>query len=172
MEQLLECQARDHPTSTRGTLRRFRTRNPHLQTAQTQESAPIHVDEPDISEAVVRSLLHAQCPTWARAPVEYLATSGTDNAMWRMHLHDGPDMVVRLPRRPGATATALREMAVLQEIERAPIGALVRTPRVRHLGAPQESFPHPWSVLEWIDGDDAWTLRDVLDGRARPGAGR
>jgi aminoglycoside phosphotransferase (APT) family kinase protein len=41
----------------------------------------------------------------------------------------------------------------------------VNTPTVRHVGEPHDVFPHHWSVLEWIDGSDAWTLRNDLDGR-------
>jgi len=77
----------------------------------------IHDNEPDTGEAVVRSLLQAECPHWANAPIEYLRTSGTDNAMWRLRVDHGPDLVVRLPRRPGAAAGVLQEVAVLQRIE-------------------------------------------------------
>lgn len=44
-------------------------------------SERIHDDEPDTSESVVRALLRAELSQWAQSPVEYLATSGTDNAM-------------------------------------------------------------------------------------------
>ena len=128
--------------------------------------ATIHDDEPDTSELIVRSLLETECPNWAHLPVEYLATSGTDNAMWRIHVEAGPDMVVRLPRRPGAAASVLQETTVLQQLERESIGSIVQTPKVRHIGAPHDVFAHHWSVLEWIDGDDAWTLRHELDSRS------
>lgn len=125
---------------------------------------PIHDDEPDVGEAVVRALLGAECPQWSARPVEYLATSGTDNAMWRVHLDQGPDLVVRLPRRPHAAANVNHEVEVLAGIEGSPVAALVKTPAVRHRGRPHEVFPHPWSVLEWIEGMDAWTARHHLAG--------
>ncbi len=128
-------------------------------------SERIHDDEPDTSEPVVRSLLEAECPQWAQSPIEYLKTSGTDNAMWRISVADGPDMVIRLPRRPGAAAGVLHEAALLQQIEQTPIGSTVNTPKLRHVGEPHEVFPHHWTVLEWIHGSDAWTLRHDLDGR-------
>jgi aminoglycoside phosphotransferase (APT) family kinase protein len=128
-------------------------------------SERIHDDEPDTSGPVVRSLLEAECPRWSQSPIEYLATSGTDNAMWRISVDDGPDMVIRLPRRPGAAAGVLHEAAVLQQIEPTSIGSTVNTPKLRHLGEPHELFPHHWTVLEWINGSDAWTLRHDLDGR-------
>lgn len=117
----------------------------------------IHDDEPDTSEPVVRVLLAAECPQWATAPLEYLKTSGTDNAMWRVQLEDGVDVVVRLPRRPGAAAMVEQEVAVLRRVDAADIG--VPTPVVRHVGSANEAFPHRWSVLDWIDGTDAWNSR-------------
>ena len=129
-------------------------------------SERIHDDEPDTSEPVVRTLLGAECPHWAQSPAEYLKTSGTDNAMWRIRVDAGPDVVVRLPRRTGAASGVLNEIAVLQQIERASIGSIVKTPKVSHAGQPHEVFPHHWSVLEWIDGSDAWTLRHDLEDRS------
>lgn len=127
-------------------------------------SERIHDDEPDTSESVVRSLLEAECPQWAQWPLEYLATSGSDNAMWRVRVDSGSDLVVRLPRRPGAAAGVLHEVEVLQQVERVTIGTVFVTPKVRHVGEPHEAFAHHWSVLEWIGGNDAWTLRHDLDG--------
>lgn len=128
-------------------------------------SERIHDDEPDTSESVVRALLRAELPHWAESQVEYLATSGTDNAMWRVRTNEGPDVVVRLPRRPAAAANVLGEVSVLQQVQAAEIGRLVRTPRVRHVGQPHERFAHHWSVLEWIDGTDAWMARTALGRR-------
>lgn len=125
----------------------------------------IHDGEPDTSEPVVRSLLEAECPQWSQSPIEYLKTSGTDNAMWRIRIDDGPDMVIRLPRRPGSAAGVLHEAAILQQVERTSVGSTVNTPKLRHIGEPCEVFAHHWTVLEWIDGSDAWTLRHELDGR-------
>lgn len=130
-------------------------------------SERIHDDEPDTSESVVRALLEAECPAWAGLPLTYLATSGTDNAMWRITTDSGPDLVIRLPRRPGAAAGARSETSLLRQLQDQELGPNVATPRVRHQGSPHETFPHPWSVLEWIDGIDAWTARAQLDGRSR-----
>ena len=128
-------------------------------------SEKIHDDEPDTSESAVRALLRAECPQWADSPAEYLKSSGTDNAMWRIGVDDGPDVVVRLPRRPGAAARVLYETTVLEQLERTSIGSIVKTPKVRLVGGPHERFPHHWSVLEWIAGTDAWAARSYLDSR-------
>lgn len=122
----------------------------------------IHDDEPETSRTVVAALLAAECPQWARQPVEYLQTSGTDNAMWRIRLDGRPDVVMRLPRRPHAAAGVEQEVALLQWIERSSLSSIVKTPIVRHVGQPHEVFPHRWSVLEWIDGTDAWAARHDL----------
>ena len=125
----------------------------------------IHDDEPDTSESVVRALLRAELLHWAESRVEYLATSGTDNAMWRIRTNEGPDVVVRLPRRPQAAANVLGETSVLQQVHASEIGSVVRTPRVRHIGQPHERFAPHWSALDWIDGTDAWAARTDLDRR-------
>lgn len=122
----------------------------------------IHDNEPDTSESVVKALLESECPRWSNSPVRYLETSGTDNAMWRVGLEREPDVVVRLPRRPGAAAGVSQELAALKEIAHSRAASMVNTPTVRHVGEPHEFFPYQWSVLEWIDGEDAWTLRDQL----------
>jgi len=124
----------------------------------------IHDDEPDTSELVVRALLDTECPQWSAAPIEYLQTSGTDNAMWRIRTGDGDDVVMRLPRRPGAAAGVEKEMAVLRRVAAANLG--VATPLVCHVGSPSSAFPHLWSVLGWIDGTDAWNNRHESDGLA------
>lgn len=127
-------------------------------------SERIHDDEPDTSEATVRMLLARQCPGWAGLPLTYQRTTGTDNAMWRLHVADGADMVVRLPRRAGAAATVGREVDVLQRLSESSLSPALRTPRVRYVGHPEDVFLHDWVVLEWLHGADAWTARGELDG--------
>jgi aminoglycoside phosphotransferase (APT) family kinase protein len=124
----------------------------------------IHDDEPDTTEATVSALLSAQCPEWADLALTYLRTSGTDNAMWRVRVPSGEDVVVRLPRRPRAAANVGIELDVLQTIADGPLAAVVETPRVLHVGTPDEAFPHRWAVLGWLDGADAWTARKTLGG--------
>lgn len=54
----------------------------------------MRADEVDIDIALVRRLLAAQFPRWADRPIGRVASSGTDNAMFRL----GDDLAVRLPR--------------------------------------------------------------------------
>lgn len=125
-------------------------------------SERIHDDEPDTSEATVRTLLAAECPGWARLPMEYLRSSGTDNAMWRVRVETGVDVVVRMPRRPHAAEMVEQEMKLLSALSATQLPSVVGTPTVRHVGEPHEVFPHRWSVLEWLDGTDAWSGRETV----------
>lgn len=127
-------------------------------------SERIHDDEHDTSEATVRALLAAQCPEWSEFSISYLRTSGTDNAMWRVNVPDGADVVVRLPRRAGAAKTIGQELNLLRTISDSSLSKVVNTPTVRHVGEPEDAFPHRWAVLAWLDGSDAWSARHELDG--------
>lgn len=122
-------------------------------------SERIHDDEPDTSEATVRTLLAAECPAWGDLPMEYLRSSGTDNAMWRLRIEDANDLVVRLPRRPNAAANVEQEMELLGALSATRLSSVVRTPTVRHVGQPHQAFPYRWSVLDWLEGTDAWVAR-------------
>jgi aminoglycoside phosphotransferase (APT) family kinase protein len=62
----------------------------------------MHADEADIDDALVGRLVAGQFPEWADLPIGPVASSGTDNAMFRM----GADLAVWLPRIPGAAKDA------------------------------------------------------------------
>ena len=124
---------------------------------------PIHDDEPDTSEAVVRTLLSTECPQWANLGLQYLDSSGTQHAMWRGRVVGSGDIVVRLPRSSGAAEGADREHQLLQHLEATPLTSVVEIPQLLHVGRPHELYPHRWSVLAWLDGGDAWTARHEID---------
>jgi aminoglycoside phosphotransferase (APT) family kinase protein len=126
-------------------------------------SERIHDEEPDTSEQIVRALLSAECSQWSALPLEYVRTSGTDNAMWRVRVERGKDLVVRLPRRPSAAKGVDQEMNLLRILTAVPLNANVRTPNVCHIGEPSDVFAHQWAVLEWLEGTDAWTARREVD---------
>jgi aminoglycoside phosphotransferase (APT) family kinase protein len=123
----------------------------------------IHDDELDTGVATARALLLDQCPQWADFALSYLDTSGTDNAMWRVHVPFGDDVVVRLPRRATTADHVAQEIAILRSIPSGPLAAVVNTPNVLHQGSPTSEFPHLWAVLGWLNGTDAWTARASLD---------
>ncbi|GHI09972.1 aminoglycoside phosphotransferase family protein [Streptomyces cellostaticus] len=105
----------------------------------------MRADEVDIDAPLVGRLVARRFPEWASLPVRRLASSGTENAMFRL----GTDLVVRLPRHPGAVADVAHEQRWLPRL-----GALlpVATPEPVGFGEPDEDFPWPWSVYRWLDG--------------------
>ncbi|GAA4893022.1 aminoglycoside phosphotransferase family protein [Streptomyces coeruleoprunus] len=107
----------------------------------------MHADELDIDEVLVERLIAAQFPRWAGLPVVKVPSSGTDNAMYRL----GDDMVVRLPRVPGAAGQVGKEGRWLPRL--APELPL-DVPVPLAAGVPGEGFPLPWSVQRWLDGAD------------------
>ncbi|MET7401321.1 aminoglycoside phosphotransferase family protein [Dactylosporangium sp. NPDC005572] len=107
----------------------------------------LHDDEVPVGEAVVRSLLEAQCPQWAGRPLSP-AGAGTDNTMYRV----GEDLLVRLPRTADKARSLRKEQQWLPRL--APLLALA-VPELCHAGTPTPGFPLPWSVHRWIDGDEA-----------------
>lgn len=108
----------------------------------------MHDDELEIDEALVRRLLAAQFPHWARLPVRALPAGGTDNAIFRL----GDELSVRLPRRRGGGGSFADEFEWLPKLApRVPL----RIPRPVARGAPGEGYPHEWAIFDWLDGDDA-----------------
>ncbi|MFD6890907.1 aminoglycoside phosphotransferase family protein [Streptomyces sp. NPDC059957] len=105
----------------------------------------MHADEPDIDSALVRRLIAGQFPQWAELPVARVDSAGTSNAMYRL----GGDLVVRLPRTPGAAGDVGMEHVWLPRLAPdlpaaipAPIG----------MGRPAEGYPWSWSVFGWVPG--------------------
>ena len=126
----------------------------------------IHDDEANTDEASARSLLRAEKPQWAALAMSYLDSSGTDNAMWRLHRPDQSDLLLRLPRTEGAAHGLAIESEILPVL-RDTYGLSV--PNLCYIGTPTADFPYVWAVLEWLPGSDAWAERDDLlhaDGEA------
>lgn len=109
----------------------------------------MHADELETDAALVRRLLAAQFPPWAKLPINALPAGGTDNAIYRL----GDELSVRLPRRRSWTAGSWdKEFEWLPKL--APLLPLpVPAPVAR--GAPAEGYPHEWAVYNWLDGEDA-----------------
>ncbi|MFD9389970.1 aminoglycoside phosphotransferase family protein [Streptomyces sp. NPDC060000] len=107
--------------------------------------AKMHPDEVGLDAPLVSRLVAAQFPRWAGLPVTRLASSGTENAMFRL----GADKVVRLPRHPGAVESVAHEQHLLVRLgPELPVPAPVPLEQ----GGPGEGFPWPWSVYRWLDG--------------------
>ncbi|WP_196465340.1 aminoglycoside phosphotransferase family protein [Streptomyces spinoverrucosus] len=107
----------------------------------------MHADEVDLDAQLVRRLIAGQFPQWAELPVRRLESSGTENAMFRL----GGELVVRLPRHPGAVGDVEHELRWLPELgPRLPLD----TPRPVGRGEPGAGFPFPWSVYGWLEGSN------------------
>ncbi|MEM9565474.1 MAG: phosphotransferase [Actinomycetota bacterium] len=131
---------------------------------------PIHDRETDTGEGVVRALLRRHLPGEAGRPLTPIRSSGTDNAMWRL-AGSARQLVVRLPRMAGAAAAIDRERWILGLL--ADDGTFpLSVPEVVVAGEPGPDFPHPWLVLGWLDGDDAWATRNRLLAREAAGDDR
>ena len=115
----------------------------------------MHSDEVDIDASLVARLIAAQFPQWAGLPLVKLASAGTDHAMYRL----ADDMVVRLPRIPGAADQVDREQRWLPQF--APHLPL-QVPAPLGRGVPGQGFPMPWSVYAWLEGENAFD-RPIVD---------
>jgi len=116
-------------------------------------SAPrIHADQIDTDESLVRRLLADQFPRWAHLPVTAVPTSGTENAIYRL----GDEMVVRLSYRPGKDDQVDKLDRWLPRF--APhLPLSIPEPLAR--GAPTQQYPAAWSIVRWLDGEEATLAR-------------
>lgn len=105
----------------------------------------MHADEFLPDAPLVHRLIARRFPAWAALPVRRVASSGTENAMFRL----GADLVVRLPRRPSAVPDVRHEQRWLPRL--APL-LPVPVPEPLGVGEPDEDFPWPWSVYRWLEG--------------------
>lgn len=119
----------------------------------------MHLDEVDTDVSLVGRLLAAQFPRWVGFPIEPVRSAGTDNAIYRL----GEDMVVRLPRIPGAVGQVEKEHRWLPSL--APLLPLA-LPVPLAKGTPGEGYPWHWSVYRWLKGENATIGRIADPGRA------
>jgi aminoglycoside phosphotransferase (APT) family kinase protein len=111
-------------------------------------SQQMHDDQIPSDVDVLRVLLQEQHPEWAELPIEPVASTGTDNALFRI----GDDKVARLPLRPSSARpidTEHRWLPVLGPL------LPVDIPVPLLIGTPTDAFPSRWSVHSWVDGVDA-----------------
>ncbi|MBO1332173.1 aminoglycoside phosphotransferase family protein [Streptomyces sp. VRA16 Mangrove soil] len=105
----------------------------------------LHDDEPDIDQALVEALLADRFPDRAGLPVRHVASDGTSNMLFRL----GDDLVVRMPRTPGAAADVAGEQHWMRRLG-PELPVPVPTPVGE--GAPGHGYPWPWAVYRWIPG--------------------
>jgi aminoglycoside phosphotransferase (APT) family kinase protein len=105
----------------------------------------MHEDEIDVDEALVRRLLATLSPAYAELPLRRFHSTGSSNALFRL----GDDLLVRVPRQPGATATLEKEQRWLPFV--AP-ELPVAVPEVLAVGDPIPDYPQRWSVVRFLEG--------------------
>ena len=105
----------------------------------------IHADEVDIDLPLVRRLLAVQFPQWANLPIGAVRSTGTVNAIYRL----GEHLCVRLPRVEEWAQDLEKELRWLPRL--APELSL-RIPEPVGKGHPAGSYPFPWAIYGWIEG--------------------
>jgi aminoglycoside phosphotransferase (APT) family kinase protein len=106
----------------------------------------LHDDELPIDVALVRALVDRSLPECASMTLSPLGSSGSSNALFRL----GQELLIRLPRQPGGSATIEKEARWLPQL--APL-LPVSVPNVLAVGEPGCGYPERWLVVRWIHGD-------------------
>jgi aminoglycoside phosphotransferase (APT) family kinase protein len=105
----------------------------------------LHDDELSVDLGLVRALVDRLLPECAALPLSPLDASGSSNALFRL----GDELLVRLPRQPGGSATIEKEARWLPQIR--PL-LPVSAPEIVAVGEPGLGYPERWSIVRWITG--------------------
>jgi aminoglycoside phosphotransferase (APT) family kinase protein len=102
----------------------------------------------EIDVALVRELVAGQFPHWASLSVREVEHDGWDNRTFRL----GDELSVRLPTGDWYAKQVEKEQRWLPVLApRLPL--LIPVPVAQ--GSPAGSYPYPWSVYRWLDGEVA-----------------
>jgi aminoglycoside phosphotransferase (APT) family kinase protein len=108
-------------------------------------TGPLHHDELPVTLPLVRALVESSFPELAALPLRPLESTGSSNALFRL----GNDLVVRLPRQPGGTATIDKEARWLPIVgPRLPVAV----PEIVAVGEPALGYGERWSIVRWLSG--------------------
>lgn len=101
----------------------------------------------EITKELVRKLISDQFPHWSELSVNAVPRSGWDNRTFRL----GNTLSVRLPSAESYVPQVNKEQQWLPFLgDRLSIAI----PEVQALGTPGHGYPWPWSVYNWIEGED------------------
>ena len=101
-----------------------------------------------ISSSLVRDLISTQFPRWRSLPIRRVDADGWDNSTFRL----GDHMKVRLPTHAEYASQVTKEYHWLPRL--APLLPL-GVPMPLALGAPADTYPWPWAVYRWLEGETA-----------------
>jgi len=104
-------------------------------------------DDIVVDESMVRRLLSRTTPQWADLPVRRLASSGTDNAIYRV----GEKLLLRLPRREAAANLITKELDWLPRFG----DLLLDVPKLYFRGRIDFGLKGEFGIFEWMEGDIA-----------------
>jgi aminoglycoside phosphotransferase (APT) family kinase protein len=105
---------------------------------------------PSIDADLVARLIAEQFPEWAHLPVREVVLQGWDNRTFRL----GEELSVRLPSAAGYVPQIEKEHRWLPGL--APHLPLpIPSPVAK--GRPNDRYPWPWSVYQWLPGEPAAT---------------
>lgn len=105
---------------------------------------------------LVSRLVAGQFPQWTGLPLLAVASTGTDNSIFRL----GDTMAVRLPRDADAAEAIAKEQTWLPGLgDRLPLDH----PKPLGLGGPAAGYPWRWSVCRWVEGRDAVSMSIAND---------
>ena len=106
-----------------------------------------HPDEIPVDDAFVARLIRTQAPQWADLPLRRIASSGTDNAIFRL----GDRLSLRVPRRPSAVALLSKELNWLPSLQGLPL----EVPVLRFRGCAELGHAFDFGVFDWMEGEIA-----------------
>lgn len=101
-----------------------------------------HPDEIIVDDECLARWLRAQAPQWAHLPLHRIASSGTDNAIFRL----GDKLSVRIPRRLSAVPLLAKELDWLPHLQGLPLAV----PVLRFRGHSGRGFD--FGIFDWMEG--------------------
>lgn len=110
------------------------------------------MDKSEITVELIRGLLAEQFPQWVELPIRPVEKDGWDNLTVRL----GETMSVRLPSADMYASQVDKEQRWLPFL-RPQLPVAIPIPLGR--GEPGAGFPRPWSVYEWLPGQQAALTR-------------
>ncbi|MDP3339476.1 phosphotransferase [Frigidibacter sp.] len=117
----------------------------------------MHPNEIRTDDAFVHRLLRDQAPHWADLPLHRIASTGTDNAIYRL----GDRLSLRIPRRPSAVPLLAKELDWLPHFAGLPL----EVPILRFRGRTELGIAFDFGIFDWIDGQIA-TPQHIADRQA------